>query len=231
MMKLLVVWLINAVALIAVAYLMPSVAVSSFGAALVAALVLGLVNAVVRPVLVLLTLPVTLLTLGLFIFVLNGLLFWMVGTWLEGFAGRRVLAGGVRLDPLQPGVVAAFRAGAALIILPYLGYGTPDRLAVRGRVLEDEGFLARRPTRDTRWRNLGRSTSAWNRTRCPARACVARCGRQRPVTDGEGYFALRARCACRTRGGTRSTLELLHPPGAKARGTRARARRRARASA
>ena len=84
-MRLLLVWLINALALIAVAYLMPGVAVSSFGAALVAALVLGLINAVVRPVLVLLTLPVTLLTLGLFIFVLNGLLFWMVGTWLEGF--------------------------------------------------------------------------------------------------------------------------------------------------
>jgi len=84
-MKLLLVWLINALALIAVAYLMPGVSVSTFGAALVAALVLGLINAVVRPILVLLTLPVTLLTLGLFIFVLNGLLFWMVGTWLEGF--------------------------------------------------------------------------------------------------------------------------------------------------
>ena len=85
MIKLLVVWLINALALMAVAYLMPSIEVSSFGAALVAALVLGLVNAVVRPVLVLLTLPVTILTLGLFIFVLNGLLFWMVGSWLQGF--------------------------------------------------------------------------------------------------------------------------------------------------
>ena len=84
-MKLLLVWLINALALIAVAYLMPGVAVSSFGAALVAALVLGLINAVVRPILVLLTLPVTLLTLGLFIFVLNGLLFWMVGSWIQGF--------------------------------------------------------------------------------------------------------------------------------------------------
>ena len=84
-LKVLLVWLINAVALIAVAYLMPSITVSSFGAALVAALVLGLVNAVVRPILVLLTLPVTILTLGLFIFVLNGLLFWMVGAWLQGF--------------------------------------------------------------------------------------------------------------------------------------------------
>lgn len=84
-LRLALVWLINAVALIAVAYLMPSISVASFQAALVAALVLGLVNAVVRPVLVLLTLPVTILTLGLFIFVLNGLLFWMVGEWLEGF--------------------------------------------------------------------------------------------------------------------------------------------------
>jgi len=85
MIRLLIVWLINALALMAVAYLMPSVEVSSFGAALVAALVLGLVNAIVRPILVLLTLPVTILTLGLFIFVLNGLLFWMVGSWLQGF--------------------------------------------------------------------------------------------------------------------------------------------------
>ena len=85
MIRLLIVWLINALALMAVAYMMPSIEVSSFGAALVAALVLGLVNAIVRPVLVLLTLPVTILTLGLFIFVLNGLLFWMVGSWLQGF--------------------------------------------------------------------------------------------------------------------------------------------------
>ena len=83
--RLIVVWLVNTLALVAVAYLMPSVSVASLGSALVAALVLGLVNAVVRPVLVLLTLPVTILTLGLFILVLNGLLFWMVASWLEGF--------------------------------------------------------------------------------------------------------------------------------------------------
>jgi putative membrane protein len=92
-LRLLLVWLINAVALIAVAYLMPTITVSSFGVALVAALVLGLVNAVVRPVLVLLTLPATVLTLGLFIFVINGLLFWMVGSWLEGFAVAGFWAG------------------------------------------------------------------------------------------------------------------------------------------
>jgi putative membrane protein len=85
MLRLLVVWLINTVALIAVAYLMPSISVSSVGAALAAALVLGLVNTVVRPILVLLTLPVTVLTLGLFIFVINGLLFWAVGSFIPGF--------------------------------------------------------------------------------------------------------------------------------------------------
>jgi putative membrane protein len=85
MVKLLLIWLINAVALIAVAYLMPGISVASFTTALVAALVLGLMNAVVRPVLFLLTLPVTILTLGLFIFVLNGLLFWFVGSFIQGF--------------------------------------------------------------------------------------------------------------------------------------------------
>ena len=84
-MKILVRWLLLAAALLLVANLNLGVTLQGFRSALVAALVLGLFNALLRPVLVLLTLPVTLLTLGLFIFVLNGLLFWMVGTWLEGF--------------------------------------------------------------------------------------------------------------------------------------------------
>ena len=84
-MRLLLVWLINTVALLALPYLMSSIHVDSFAAALIAALILGLVNTFIRPVLILLTLPVTLLTLGLFIFVINGLLFWAVGSWLEGF--------------------------------------------------------------------------------------------------------------------------------------------------
>jgi putative membrane protein len=84
-MRLILVWLINTLALIAVAYLMPSISVSSFSSALVAALVLGLVNTVIRPILVLLTLPVTVLTLGLFILVINGLLFWLVGSFIQGF--------------------------------------------------------------------------------------------------------------------------------------------------
>jgi putative membrane protein len=84
-MRLLLVWLVNTVSLIAVAYLMPSISVASFWTALIAALVLGLVNAVIRPILVILTLPATILTLGLFIFVINGLLFWFVGSFIEGF--------------------------------------------------------------------------------------------------------------------------------------------------
>jgi putative membrane protein len=84
-MRILLVWLVNTLALIAVAYLMPSITVSSFTAALVAALILGLVNAIIRPVLILLTLPVTIVTLGLFIFVINGLLFWFVGSFIQGF--------------------------------------------------------------------------------------------------------------------------------------------------
>lgn len=93
MLKLLVVWLINAVALLAVAYVMPGIAVASFATALVAALILGLVNAVIRPVLVLLTLPVTIITLGLFIFVINGLLFWFVGSFIQGFVVSGFWAG------------------------------------------------------------------------------------------------------------------------------------------
>ena len=93
MFKLLLVWVINAVALLAVAYLMPSISVASFTTALVAALILGLVNAVIRPVLILLTLPATILTLGLFIFVINGLLFWFVGTYLQGFTVAGFWAG------------------------------------------------------------------------------------------------------------------------------------------
>jgi putative membrane protein len=85
MLKLLLVWLLNAVALIAVAYLLPGISVSGFLTALLAALVLGLVNTLIRPLLIVLTLPVTVLTLGLFIFVINGLLFWFVGSFIDGF--------------------------------------------------------------------------------------------------------------------------------------------------
>jgi putative membrane protein len=92
-MKLLIVWLLNALALLAVAYLMPSINVTGFGGALIAAAVIGLFNVLIRPLLILLTLPVTVLTLGLFIFVINGLLFFLVGSLLEGFEVQSLLSG------------------------------------------------------------------------------------------------------------------------------------------
>ena len=84
-MRLLLVWILNAIALLAVAYLYPGVQVQDWKAAAVAALVLGLVNTLVKPILVLLTLPVTILTLGLFLLVINALLFWGVAQLIEGF--------------------------------------------------------------------------------------------------------------------------------------------------
>jgi putative membrane protein len=86
MLTLIARWIVNAAALLLVAYLYPGVQVAGFGSALAAALVLGLVNAVIRPILVILTLPVTVLTLGLFLFVINALLFWLAATIVGGFA-------------------------------------------------------------------------------------------------------------------------------------------------
>jgi putative membrane protein len=85
MVKLIVKWLLSATALLFVAYVYSGVEIKSFGAALLAALVIGLFNSVVRPVLVLLTLPVTLITLGLFLFIINALMFWAAASVLEGF--------------------------------------------------------------------------------------------------------------------------------------------------
>jgi putative membrane protein len=83
--KTLLTWLLAACALLLVAYLYPGVQVQSFTSALIAAFVIGLFNMVLRPILVILTLPVTLITLGLFLFVINALLFWAAASMLDGF--------------------------------------------------------------------------------------------------------------------------------------------------
>lgn len=85
MIRLVVRWMLLAAALLLVAHLYSGVVVTSFGAALGAALVLGLLNTLVRPVLLLLTLPVTVLTLGLFLFVINALMFWAASEMLADF--------------------------------------------------------------------------------------------------------------------------------------------------
>lgn len=84
-MKTLTRWLLLAAALLLVAYLYPGVTVRSFGSAMIAALVLGLLNTIVRPILVILTLPVTVVTLGLFLFVINALMFYWAAGLLDGF--------------------------------------------------------------------------------------------------------------------------------------------------
>jgi len=84
-MKIIVRWMLLAAALLLVAHLYPGVVVASFGVAMIAAFVLGLLNTLVRPLLVVLTFPVTLITLGLFLFVINAAMFWAAARVLDGF--------------------------------------------------------------------------------------------------------------------------------------------------
>jgi putative membrane protein len=92
MIKLLAKWLLSAAALLFVAYIYSGVEVQTFTSALIAAFVIGLLNTVVRPILMVLTLPVTVLTLGLFLFVINALMFWAAAGLLDGFHVRGFLA-------------------------------------------------------------------------------------------------------------------------------------------
>lgn len=84
-MNLIIRWLINALVLLLAAYLIPQVVVSSFYAALMTALILGIVNALIRPIIIILTLPINILTLGLFTLVINGLLILFVSSFVQGF--------------------------------------------------------------------------------------------------------------------------------------------------
>jgi putative membrane protein len=84
-MKLILKWLLSAAALLAVAHFYSGVQVTSFTSALIAAFVIALFNLFLRPILIILTLPVTVLTLGLFMFVINALMFWAAAGVLEGF--------------------------------------------------------------------------------------------------------------------------------------------------
>ena len=85
-MALLLRWIFNGVALVFTAYLLDGIQVSGFGAALVASLVLGIVNAIIRPLFLLLTLPLNILTLGLFTFVVNAVMLMLVASVVSGFS-------------------------------------------------------------------------------------------------------------------------------------------------
>ena len=84
-MRLFIGWAVNALCLMAIPYILPGVQITGFVAALIAALVIGLLNVIIKPILFLLTLPISILTLGLFTFVLNGLMFWLASKFLDGF--------------------------------------------------------------------------------------------------------------------------------------------------
>lgn len=85
LLSLLLYWVLTAVVLLIVDAILPGIAISSFGTALVAALVMGLVNFFIRPILSLLTLPLNILTLGLFSFIVNALMFGLVAAIVPGF--------------------------------------------------------------------------------------------------------------------------------------------------
>ncbi|MGB4811183.1 MAG: phage holin family protein [Methylophilaceae bacterium] len=92
-MKLLIAWILNAVALLLVATFVPGIHVANYFAAMIAAAVIGLANVTIGPILKFFTFPITILTLGLFIFVINGLLFYGVGHLLQGFEVTTLTAG------------------------------------------------------------------------------------------------------------------------------------------
>lgn len=85
-MEILIVWLISAVLIFVLANVLPGIAVASFMTALIVAVVLGLVNAIIRPIILILTLPINILTLGLFTFVINALMVLLVANLVPGFA-------------------------------------------------------------------------------------------------------------------------------------------------
>ena len=97
-MKFLVGWFLNALALFGVAQIVPDIHVSSLAIAAIAAVVIGLANVLIKPILTILTLPLTIITLGLFIFVINGALFWAAGHFLQGF----------EVNTFKAGIIGAF---------------------------------------------------------------------------------------------------------------------------
>lgn len=84
-MTLILRWLISTLAILTAAYVVDGITISGFYIALVVALVLGFVNAVIRPLVIILTLPINIITLGFFVFVINGMLLWFISTFIKGF--------------------------------------------------------------------------------------------------------------------------------------------------
>ena len=85
MLGILLRWLINTLVLLGISYILPGIYFENFYASLITALVLGIVNALIKPLILILTLPINILTLGLFTLVINAALFWFVSTFVKGF--------------------------------------------------------------------------------------------------------------------------------------------------
>jgi putative membrane protein len=110
-------WFISALSLLLVGYLVPGIDVKNFAYALIAAAVLGILNAIVRPILFILTLPLTVLTLGLFVFVINGVMLWLLSALLKG------------ID-----ITSFWSALAGAFILTVIGWFTNMFISGKGRV-------------------------------------------------------------------------------------------------
>jgi len=108
-MKLIVRWLASAAALVAVSYLVPGVAVATFTTALIAALVIGLINATIGAVVKLITTPIRWLTLGLFTLVINAVLFWLATEFVDGFVVDGAMA--AFIGSLAYGILASVIQG------------------------------------------------------------------------------------------------------------------------
>lgn len=85
-------WLVSALAFLALPYIISGITVKGFGTALVLALLWGIVNVTIKPILMVLTLPLTLLTFGIFTFIINGFLLWLLGGLVKGFEVKGFLA-------------------------------------------------------------------------------------------------------------------------------------------
>lgn len=85
-------WMISALSILMTAYLIPGITVSSFYIALIIAILWGLINIVIKPILIILTLPINVITLGLFTFVINGFLFWFISSFVKGFEVSGILS-------------------------------------------------------------------------------------------------------------------------------------------
>jgi putative membrane protein len=105
-------WIINAGVLYGISFIVPGVYFDGFYPALILVVVLGIINAIIKPVLVLLTLPINILTLGLFTLVINGLLFWLASTFVKGFS----------VSGFWPAFVAALIFSLVSILLSFLDH-------------------------------------------------------------------------------------------------------------